>query len=97
MPTYPRFYELVKKGLDLVDAYKLANIDNLTQGMAQASRQAALNSARSKDHLSPTATRGAGAVTVPSDELALYRELNPGMSEAEIQKHYNRYLKEKRK
>ena len=97
MPTYPRFYELVKKGLDLVDAYKLANIDSLTQGMAQASRQAALNSARSKDHLSPTATRGAGAVTVPSDELALYRELNPGMSEAEIQKHYNKYIREKRK
>lgn len=93
LETYPKFYELVKKGNSLVDAFKLANYDALTSSTAAASRQAAINAAQSKRHLSQTAQRGAGAVTVPSEVKEAYRAFNPGATEAEIQQHYNKYLK----
>ena len=93
MANYPRLYELVKRGNSLTEAYKLANYDALTQRAAQASKQAALNAARSKEHLAPTAQRGAGAASVPADVKEEYRALNPDATEAEIQQHYNRYLR----
>lgn len=93
LETYPKFYELVKKGNSLVDAFKLANYDALTSSTAAASRQAAINAAQSKRHLSQTAQRGVGAVTVPSEVKEAYRAFNPNASEAEIQRHYSTYLK----
>lgn len=93
MDSAGEFYELVKKGNSFIDAYRLANFDKLTKTARAAAQQQAINRTASKNHLTGTATRGAGAVTVPSDELALYRELNPGTADSEIQKHYNRYIK----
>ena len=93
MANYPKFYELVKKGNDLVDAFKLANYDALTSSAAAASRQAAINAAQSKQHLTPTAQRGQGAVSVPNDVKESYRMLMPGITDAEIQQHYSGYLK----
>lgn len=93
LPTYPRFYELVKKGNSLSDAFRLANIDKLTQSAAQASRQAALTATAGKQHMARTATRGAGAVSVPQDVRDAYLAFNPGATDAEIQQHYNNYQK----
>lgn len=97
METYPKFYELVKKGNSLTDAFKLANYDALTGRAAAASRQAAINSAQGKQHLSPTTQRGAGAVSVPADVKAEYLAFNPNATDAEIQQHYNRYMKNYKK
>lgn len=93
MPTYPRFYELVKKGNSLSDAFKLANLDKLTQTAAQASKQAAVNAAAGKGHMTRTATRGAGAVSVPQEVREEYLAFNPGATDAEIAQHYNKYIK----
>ena len=90
MPNYPQFYELVKKGNSLLDAFKLANFETLSQGAAARARQAAINAAQSKQHLAQTQTRGKGAVPVPSDVKELYRTMNPGVTDAEIQAHYSR-------
>jgi len=97
METYPKFYELVKRGNTLTDAFKLANYEALTGRAAAASRQAAINSAQGKQHLSPTAQRGAGAVSVPADVKAEYLAFNPDATDAEIQQHYNRYVKNHKK
>lgn len=93
MPNYRDFYALVKKGNNFIDSYKLANFQSLINQRQNAAQQQALNSARSKTHLTGTTARGQGAVPVPEDEISLYRELNPGMSDAEIQRHYNSYIK----
>lgn len=93
MESYPRFCELVKRGNTFVDAFRLANYDALTQKAAQASRAAAIKAAAGKEHLTPTAQRGAGAESVPEDVRAEYRAFNPGATDEEIQKHYNRYMK----
>lgn len=90
METYPRFLELVKRGNTLLDAYRLANIDALTSGAAAATRQAAINAVQSKRHMDRTKERGTGAMRVPEDVKAMYRALNPGATDAEIQAHYNR-------
>ena len=39
--TYPKLYDMVKRGYSLLDAYRLANYDTLTQRAAEASRKAA--------------------------------------------------------
>ena len=85
METYPKFYELVKKGNTLVDAYRLANFEALTSSAA-----AALNNLQGKQHMGQTKERGAGAVSVPAEVKEMYRALNPGATDAEIQAHYNR-------
>lgn len=94
MPTYPRFYELVKRGNTLADAFRLANFDALTQGAAAGARQAAVNAARSKEHLEQTKTRGKGAVSVPADVREQYRLFIPDATDEEIQRHYQKNHKE---
>lgn len=91
MPRAKEFYQLVKRGNTFVDAYKLAHYDELTQQTAAAARQQAQNLARSKSHLTSGTQQGAGAVTVPRSEMAMFRAFNPNASEAEIQAYYNKY------
>lgn len=93
METYPQLYELVQKGNTILDAYKLANYDALTRSAAESAKQAARNAAQSKQHLTQTTSRGAGAVQVPEDVKAQYRMFNPDATDAEIQAHYARYHK----
>lgn len=93
LETYQKLYDMVKRGYSIADAYRLSNFDALTQKAAEASRQAAMNAAKSKEHLNPAVQRGAGAVTVPEDVKAEYLAFNPGATEAEIQKHYQKYMK----
>ena len=91
--NYQKVYEMVAKGYDLADAYKLANFDRVQRSTADSSRQAAMNAAAGKAHMSSTASRGVGAVSVPSDVADMYRVFDPDISDAEIQKHYARYAK----
>lgn len=97
LDTYPKLYDMVKRGYSLLDAYRLANYDTLTQRAAEASRKAAINSVQSKQHLKATESRGGGAIPVPDSVLEEYRVLNPGATKEEIQKHYQSYMKNNRK
>lgn len=97
LDTYPKLYDMVKRGYSILDAYRLANYDTLTQRAAEASRKAAINSVQSKQHLKATESRGGGAIPVPDSVLEEYRGLNPGATKEEIQKHYQSYMKNSRK
>jgi len=81
----PKFRELVEKGLDFKDAYELAAKDRLAS--IRANRAGAKGTG--KDHLTATNQRGTGALDVPREELAWYKEINPDASDDEIRKHYN--------
>lgn len=89
-PNYSEFYGLVKGGKSLLEAFKLANFDTLTQNAATSARQAAKNAADSKQHMTATKTRGAGAVSVPADIKANYRMMVPDATDAEIAAHYRK-------
>lgn len=97
MDTYSKLYDMVKRGYSILDAYRLANYDTLTQRAAEASRKAAITSVQSKQHLKATESRGGGAIPVPDSVLEEYRVLNPGATKEEIQKHYQSYMKNSRK
>lgn len=97
LDTYPKLYDMVKRGYSILDAYRLANYDTLTQRAAEASRKAAITSVQSKQHLKATESRGGGAIPVPDSVLEEYRVLNPGATKEEIQKHYQSYMKNSRK
>ena len=91
MDNYDEFYGKVKRGMTLVEAYMLTNFDKLSGRKAAATKQAALNSINSKQHLSGTSSRGTGALSVPADVKDMYRAINPDATDAEIQAHYNKY------
>ena len=94
MDTAPAFRDNVAKGMDFYDAYRLANMDTMAQEKAQRAVQAAKSNARGKEHLRATGNaRGSGAASVPQAEMKLYRMMNPNMTDAQIQAHYNQYLK----
>ena len=94
MPKAKEFYSYVQKGYSFIDAYKLSHFEEITKRSVEAARQQAQAAARGKEHLTVTGNpRNTGAVTVPAAEMQLYRMLNPGVSEADIQKHFNNYQK----
>ena len=92
MPNAKEFYGYVQKGLSFLDAYTLVNKDAVINAAAEAARTSALNNQRGKDHLSATAnSRGAGAMSVPADELKMFKLFNPKATPAEIQAYFNKY------
>lgn len=94
LPTAERFRDYVRRGLDWKDAFLLANRERL---FAEAEERAGLRSRKAgKAHLQASVSRGEGSVGVPAPELRLYRELLPGLSEADYRKHYNRVRKQTR-
>jgi len=95
LETGKKFREYVGKGLNFVEAFKLANMERLQKTADNVSKHQAFKLISSKGHLQPTVTRGQGALRVPPEEMEMYRQLNPGMSESEIMRHYNLYKREK--
>lgn len=93
LDNFDKLYDMVGKGYELADAYKVLNYDRLTAKAAEAAKQQALNSIGGKNHLQPVTTRGQGAVPVPADVVAEYRALMPEATDAEIQAHYNKYAR----
>jgi len=94
MPNYDRFKELVDRGYSFEHAHYLVNREKIEASRAEAARQQAMANARGKEHLAPAAgSRGEGALPVPGNVMAMYRKLNPGMSEAQIIAHYNKVMK----
>ena len=83
-----RFRDYVRRGLSFTEAYTLAARDRLAGIAAERAGNAALAKNAGKAHLTATGTRGAGLPEVPADEMALFRKLNPGVSDAEIRKYY---------
>lgn len=93
LDNFEKLYDMVGKGYELADAYKVLNYDRLTAKAAEAAKQQALNSIGGKNHLQPVTPRGQGAVPVPVEVAAEYRALMPEATDAEIQAHYNKYAR----
>lgn len=53
MPEYGEFYGLVKKGMDLVQAYKVTCCDRLMKQAAEAASRQTMRSVASRQHLTP--------------------------------------------
>ncbi len=92
LPSYPAILEYVNKGLNLVDAYKLANFSALSEKQANAVRQASINQANSKSHMTPTsgiAVAETDLAPIPEKVLNMWKSAYPGLSISELTKKYN--------
>lgn len=95
LPTASAFRSHIARGYTLLDAYRLANFDRLTASRAAAAKQEALNNARGKDHLGTVGNgRGAGAESVPPDQMRMFRMMMPEATDAQIQAWYNKHKKD---
>lgn len=104
MPDFAQFKAYVEGGKSFYQAFvqltkdrAKASADALAVETAKKAQQQALNLARSKEHLTKTDQRGAGAVQVPKDVAEMYRAFNPDMSDADMQKNYQKYINDTRK
>lgn len=98
MPEYDSFYALVKKGVSLVDAYKLTRYDRLMERAAEAASRQTRHSMASRGHLTAAAAQpGSGDYSaVPADVADGFRLAKPGISDKEIRRRYRQYQKYKR-
>ena len=93
-PYWPQLYAMTKRGYSIKDAHFLLNHDRLEKAKIDAAKQQTMNNTRGKDHMTATAApRGAGSISVPAADLAMFRQFNPSATDAEIQAYYNKYKK----
>ena len=92
MPNSGEVLDMVGQGYSLVNAFKLANFDRLTQQSAQASKQAAINAIKGKSHMTPTdgVSDTSEDVDIPQSELAGWRNMFPHASDKELKAKYNK-------
>lgn len=90
---WPQMEGMMRRGYSMLDAYKLANYEQIAERRALAAKQQALNSAAQKQHMQKTEQQGTGGIAVPASVRAMYKSLNPTASDAEIERHYAKYAK----
>lgn len=96
MENFSEFKARVDMGYSFVDAFKLANFDRLQTKTFDAAKQSAINQAKSTSHLQSTVSASdegeKDLVEIPKDELAVWKEVYPGLSMKELKKKYNSTL-----
>jgi hypothetical protein len=97
LPTARKFCDYIRRGISLTDAFCLANREKLASMAAASVKQQTMNNARGKNHLATSAPRGGGAMTVPPDEMKIFKALNPDATNAEIQTFYNQFMRQQQR
>lgn len=88
----PTFRNYLARKMTFLEAYELTHKDEI-RARDRAASAAETAKVAGKDHLRSTTSRSDGNVDVPDDIKAQYRIFDPGISDAEIRKHYNADLK----
>lgn len=83
-------YVRSRPGVRLSDAYKIVNFDNLRSANVRAAKQAAINEAKGKGHLSGNhkAPNGKGSPEIPANELSRWEHMFPDKSHKELNAIY---------
>lgn len=96
-PSYGQALAYVQEhpGVRLSDAYKLVNFDRLKSSSIAAAQQAAVNQAKSKQHMKTVSGSAGndGEVDIPASELAKWQAFFPDKSAKELRATYNRSLR----
>lgn len=91
MENFPEFDALVRKGADLVSAYKAVNYDKAKANTAKAATQAAINSARGKSHLAPVGGGKAEDSGLTSEDLEIWHRF--GLTTKEAKDYHKQFNK----
>ena len=94
-PSRGAILEKVNAGYSLLDAYKIVNFDKLTTANTAASKQAAINAMRGKEHMTPTGgvTDTSTDMEIPVAELGRWKEMFPDATEKELKEKYTKATK----
>lgn len=92
-PYGKALYEFVRRGNNFVDAFYLANREQMQAAQRRAAQQAAVNNITGKDHLKATSIGGRPGATVTQEEREMYHLFNPKATDADIQKFQNKVKK----
>ena len=90
-PNFADFDARVRQGYSLIDAFKLANYDQLTGKKPTAANQQALNAVNGENDLN--ATKGAGSgedIVVPEETMESYRRFFPNWTKQQIIEDYTK-------
>ena len=93
LDRYDEFKTRLDKGYELADAYKAVYFDKIKMRDAESVKQRTLNNLENKSHLKTAGGKSSTDVHIPSDILAMYKKNLPKLTEAEIRKHYAKYVK----
>lgn len=92
--AHPKFSEMnamVDRGYSMLDAFKLANFDTISQKRVEAAKQGTMNQLAGKAHLTTTKGGVGSATVVPSETLAAYRQWFPDKSDEWIANQYKKF------
>lgn len=81
-----------KKHYSMLDAYKIANFDKLSNKASAKAKQEVLNNLDSKSHLKTNSGSSGNDVVIPADVLEQFT--NSGMTKEEAQKYYIKFHEE---
>ena len=91
-PNFQQFDQMARRGYSLVDAFKLANYDQITGKKAAAAKQQAMNQVNGKSHLNATKSGGAGEdISIPDEEMEYFRNFFPDLSKKQIMEKYKKF------
>ena len=91
-PNFQQFDARVRQGYSLVDAFKLANYDQITGKKAAAAKQQAMNQVNGKSHLNATKSGGEGEdISIPDEEMEYFRNFFPDLSKKQIMEKYKKF------
>lgn len=91
LPCFAAFDELVRGGLDMVNAYKLANFDELTDRRSRAAAQAAVDDARGLSHLAGVPGGDAAGGGLSDEELRVWQGM--GFTPEKARAYHSRFTK----
>lgn len=91
-PNFQQFDQMARRGYSLVDAFKLANYDQITGKKAAAAKQQAMNQVNGKSHLNATKSGGEGEdISIPDEEMEYFRNFFPDLSKKQIMEKYKKF------
>lgn len=94
IPEYDELMDkAVNRGYSLSDAFKVVAFNRIQSKTITESKQSAIDNINSKNHMKTTSGKGGNEVFVPADVMASYRKNMPEMTEEEIKKDYEKFLK----
>ena len=91
MDSFDEFDRRVRSGMSLVDAFKIANYDKLIARNGEAAKQAAINAAKGKQHMTQTKGNAGNGVSMSEEDLQVWKAF--GFDEKSAKKHHAKYAK----
>lgn len=95
IPNMDQIQNMVNSGMNLLNAFKVANFDTLIAKKTAGAKQTAINQMKGKSHMSgvDSLSEESDDVEIPTAEYAMFKEMFPNKSAADLKKLYNKTMK----